>query len=147
MACLSGLVDIHFANQSQQQLGSGQLQAYTLQKRFRIRVLSIIHFYNLACVFVRPVLPCLLIILAVGDMKKKLWYSRPFFRVEKSYNAILICSVFVFVLLGFLSRNYWSSLYHDLMASSWEKANSILARNLNSGHTYLITAVQRLNFQ
>ena len=70
MACLSGLVDIHFANQSQQQLGSGQLQGYTLQKRFRIRVLSIIHFYNLACVFVRPVLPCLLIILAVGDMKK-----------------------------------------------------------------------------
>ena len=43
----------------------------------------------------------------------------------------------------FLSRNYWSSLYHDLMAIIWEKAISILAGNLNSGHSYLITAVIR----
>ena len=44
--------------------------------------------------------------------------------------------------LGFISRNYWSSLDQDLMASIWEKANSILAGNLNSGRTYLIIAVQ-----
>ena len=40
----------------------------------------------------------------------------------------------------FLSRNYWSSLDHDLMASIWEKAISILAGSLNSGRRYLITA-------
>ena len=44
--------------------------------------------------------------------------------------------------LGFLPRNYWSSLDHDLIASIWEKAISILAGNLNSGRSYLITAVQ-----
>ena len=46
-----------------------------------------------------------------------------------------------FIWLGFLSRNYWSSLDHDLMASIWVKAISILAGNLNSGRSYLITAV------
>ena len=39
----------------------------------------------------------------------------------------------------FLSRNYWSSL--DLMASIWENVISILTGNLNSGCSYLITAV------
>jgi hypothetical protein len=34
-----------------------------------------------------------------------------------------------------LFRNYWSSLGHDLMASIWEKAISILAGNLNSSGT------------
>ena len=48
--------------------------------------------------------------------------------------------------LGFLSRNYWSLLDHDLMASIWEKAISILAGNLNSGHSYLITAVRTMHF-
>ena len=44
--------------------------------------------------------------------------------------------------LGFcLSRNYWSLLDHDLMANIWEKAISILAVNLNSSRSYLITAV------
>ena len=43
--------------------------------------------------------------------------------------------------LGFLSKNYWSSLDHDLMASIWEKAISVLAGNLNSGRSYFITAV------
>ena len=46
-----------------------------------------------------------------------------------------------FMWLGFLSRNYWSWLDHDLMASFWEKAISILAGNLNSRRSYLITAV------
>ena len=41
----------------------------------------------------------------------------------------------------FLSRIYWSLLDHDLMASIWEKAISILAGNLNSGCSNLITAV------
>ena len=41
----------------------------------------------------------------------------------------------------FLSRIYWTSLDHDLMASIWEKAISILAENLNLGRVYLITAV------
>ena len=36
---------------------------------------------------------------------------------------------------------YCSSLDHDLMASIWVKAISILAGNLNSGRSYLITAV------
>ena len=40
----------------------------------------------------------------------------------------------------FLSRNYWNEL--DLMASIWEKAISILAENLNSGRSYLNTALQ-----
>ena len=43
--------------------------------------------------------------------------------------------------LGFLSRIYWSSLDHDLVASIFEKAISILAGNLNSRRTYLIKAV------
>ena len=46
----------------------------------------------------------------------------------------------------FLSRNCWSSLDHDLMASICEKDNSILAENLNSGGSYLITAVTVLYF-
>ena len=41
----------------------------------------------------------------------------------------------------FLSRNYWSLLDNDLMTNIWEKAISILAGNLNSGRSYLITAV------
>ena len=45
-----------------------------------------------------------------------------------------------FIWLGFLSRNYWSLLDYDLMASIWEKALSILAGNLNSGCSYIITA-------
>ena len=49
-------------------------------------------------------------------------------------------------LVFFLSRNYWSSLDHDLMASIWEKDISILAENLNSGGSYLITAVTVLYF-
>ena len=47
----------------------------------------------------------------------------------------------VLIWLGFLSRNFWSLLNHDLMASIWEKAISILAGNLNSSRSYLITAV------
>ena len=43
----------------------------------------------------------------------------------------------------FLSRIYWSSLDHDLMASIREKAISILVGNLNSSSSYLITAVTR----
>ena len=42
----------------------------------------------------------------------------------------------------FFPRNYWSLLDHDLMTSIWETAISILAGNLNSGHSYLITAVK-----
>ena len=45
--------------------------------------------------------------------------------------------------LGFLSKIYWSLLDHDLLAKIWEKAISILAGKLNSGRTYLITAVPR----
>ena len=41
----------------------------------------------------------------------------------------------------FLFKKYWSSLDHDLMASIGEKAILILAGNLNSGRSYLITAV------
>ena len=47
----------------------------------------------------------------------------------------------VYGLIFFLSRIYWSSLDHDLMASIWEKGISILAGNLNSGRSQLITAV------
>ena len=43
--------------------------------------------------------------------------------------------------LVFLFKNYLSALDHDLMAKIWEKAISILAGNLNSGLSYLITAV------
>ena len=41
----------------------------------------------------------------------------------------------------FSSKIYWSSLNHDPIASIWEKAISILAGNLNSSCSYLITAV------
>ena len=45
-----------------------------------------------------------------------------------------------------LSRIYWCFLDHDLMASIWEKAISILAGNLNSGRSYLITtAASKVN--
>ena len=46
----------------------------------------------------------------------------------------------------FLSRNYWIPLDHDLIDSIWEKDNSILAGNLNSGRSYLITAVQEEDY-
>ena len=51
-------------------------------------------------------------------------------------------SFLVIIWLVFLSRNYWSSIYHDLMSSIWEKVIWILAGNLNSGRSYLITAVK-----
>ena len=44
----------------------------------------------------------------------------------------------------FSSRIYWTSLDHDLMASIWEKAISILAESLNSGVIYLITTVHKI---
>ena len=47
----------------------------------------------------------------------------------------------VFSSLGSLSRSYWSWLNHPLMANIWEKAISILAGNLNSVLSYLITTV------
>ena len=50
----------------------------------------------------------------------------------------------VFILIGFWSRNYWSSINHPLMANIWEIATLILARNLNAGLSYLITTVQLL---
>ena len=39
-----------------------------------------------------------------------------------------------------LTRNYWSLLYHDLIASIWEKATLILVGNFNSSRNYIITA-------
>ena len=51
-----------------------------------------------------------------------------------------------FIWLGFLSRIYWSSLDHDLKASIWEKAISILVGNLNSSYSYLITAVLQVHY-
>ena len=47
----------------------------------------------------------------------------------------------IYMACFYLSRNYWSLLDNDLTASIWEKAISILARNLNSGRSYLITTV------
>ena len=41
-----------------------------------------------------------------------------------------------------LPRKYWTLLNHDLMASR-EKAISVMAGNLNSGRSYLNTAVSR----
>ena len=43
--------------------------------------------------------------------------------------------------LAFWSKNYWGQLNHHLMANIWEKAKSILARNLISSLSYLITTV------
>ena len=59
------------------------------------------------------------------------------------YHQIWIQTYFGFVVsdLIYMPRNYWSSLGYDLMTSIWEKANSILAGKLNSGRSYLITAV------
>ena len=65
-------------------------------------------------------------------------FDRSVFLILKPISFLL---VFCVHLAWFLSRNYWSSLDHDLMASIWEKAISILAENLNSGRSYLITAV------
>ena len=41
----------------------------------------------------------------------------------------------------FLSKNYWSLLDHDLMASIWEKTISIFAGNLISSRSYFIAVV------
>ena len=58
---------------------------------------------------------------------------------EFKTNLLFFCHLYG---LGFfLSKIYWGSLDHDLMASIWEKAISILAGNLNSSRSYLITAV------
>ena len=43
--------------------------------------------------------------------------------------------------LGFF---YQETIYHDLMASIWEKKNLILAGNMNSGPSYLITGTPLL---
>ena len=51
-----------------------------------------------------------------------------------------------FFWLGFLSRNYWSSLDHDPLAFE-KKAISILVGNLNSGRSDLITAVCLINYR
>ena len=64
-------------------------------------------------------------------------FDRSVFLILKSISYFFLA----FIWLGFLSKNYWSSLDHDLMASIWEKAISISAGNLNSGRSYLITAV------
>ena len=61
-------------------------------------------------------------------------FDRSVFLISKPISFFL-----AFIWLGFLSRNYLSSLDHDLMASIWEKAISILAGNLNSGRSYLIS--------
>ena len=63
-------------------------------------------------------------------------FDRSVFLILKPISYFL-----AFIWFGFLSRKYWSSLDHDLMASIWGKAISILAGNLNSGRSYLITAV------
>ena len=47
-------------------------------------------------------------------------------------------------MVSFLSRNYQSLLDHDLIASIREKAILILVGNLNSGRSYLITAVPKI---
>ena len=61
------------------------------------------------------------------------------FMVAKSFCIQLIFLVFIW--LVFLCRNYWRSLDHDLIASILEKDISILAGNLNSGRSYLITVL------
>jgi hypothetical protein len=53
----------------------------------------------------------------------------------------------VFMPLAFWSRNYWDWLNHHLMANIWEKVNSILAENLNSCLSYLITTVRLRRFE
>ena len=61
---------------------------------------------------------------------------------RRSYLITAVSIIFLaFIWLGFLSRIYWSFLDHELMTSIWEKAISILAGNLNSRRSYLITAV------
>ena len=47
----------------------------------------------------------------------------------------------IYMACFFLSIIYWNSLDHALMSSIWEKVISILAGNLNSGRSYLFTAV------
>jgi hypothetical protein len=50
-------------------------------------------------------------------------------KLDRSVFLILkpISYLFGVLWIGFLSRNYWSSLDNDLMVSIWEKAISILA--------------------
>ena len=52
-----------------------------------------------------------------------------------------------FIWFGFYLETIGSSLDHDVMASIREKAISILARNLNSGRSYLITAVPLYDYK
>ena len=60
--------------------------------------------------------------------------------IQTSSSFIKI-GVLAFIWLGFLSGHYWNLLDHDLMANTI----SILAGNLNSGRSYLITAVAVLS--
>ena len=55
---------------------------------------------------------------------------------------LILKPIYYFFGLVFYLETIGSSLDHDLMASIWEKAISILAGNLNSGHSYIITAVK-----
>ena len=60
-----------------------------------------------------------------------------FSKFDRSVFLSQFLILLAFIWLDFLSRNCWSSSDHDLMASIWEKAG-----NLNSGRSYLITAVE-----
>ena len=53
----------------------------------------------------------------------------------------------VFLPIIFWPRHYWSSWNHPLMANIWKKAILILARNLNSGLSYLVITVPLLILQ
>ena len=72
--------------------------------------------------------------------------SKPFWSciwILSLKNAYSIHVQTIIFWLVFLSRNYWSLLDHDLMASIWEKNISIFVGNLNSGRSYLIAAVMK----
>ena len=69
------------------------------------------------------------------------------FDMSLSLNLKPLFIFMVFIWLDFFYlETIGSELYHDLMTSIWEKAISILAGNLKSGHSYLITAVSKADF-
>ena len=76
------------------------------------------------------------------------------YRLSKFYRSVFlilkpISYFFAALLYGlvFYLETIESSLDHNLLATIWEKAILILVGNLNSGHSYLITAVLTLFFR
>ena len=118
----------------------GQIFVTFVSKKFKHFILNLVIFRQKSSYFCIPKMSDTHVMLMFIPSTAKRILERLGIQTASSFfkmSVFLIWSQFLiflaFIWLGFLSRKYWSSLDHDLIASIWEKATSILAGNLNSG--------------